>query len=214
MEFVILIILAYLTGSIPFGLLLAMMHKVDLRSIGSGNIGATNVSRALGKNWAYLCFLLDCLKGLVPMLIAGMLIDDITISKLSLWLCVGCAAILGHVFPIYLKFKGGKGMSTCLGVILGLFPYYTIPGAIAFAVWAICVRIWKYVSLGSMIAAISFPITLTTAFFIRPDWHFHDLWPLFVVAIGIPILIIIRHIENIKRLIDGTESKVLQKNNS
>ncbi|MCK5565725.1 MAG: glycerol-3-phosphate 1-O-acyltransferase PlsY [Planctomycetes bacterium] len=211
MEFVILIILAYLTGSIPFGLLLAMMHKVDLRSIGSGNIGATNVSRALGRNWAYLCFLLDCLKGLVPMLIAGMLIDNITIAKLSVWLCVGCAAILGHIFPIYIKFKGGKGMSTCLGVILGLFPYYTIPGVIAFAVWAICVLLWKYVSLASMIAAASFPITLTTAFFIQPDWHFKDLWPLFVVAIAIPVLIVVRHVENIKRLLEGSESKVLQK---
>ncbi len=211
MEFIILILLAYLIGSIPFGLLLAMAHKVDLRNIGSGNIGATNVSRALGKKWAYLCFLLDCLKGLVPMLLAGMLIDDITIAKLSLWLCVGCAAIFGHVFPIYIKFKGGKGMSTCLGVILGLFPYYTIPGVIAFAVWAVCVLLWKYVSLASMIAAASFPITLTTAFFIRPDWHFHDLWPLFVVAIGIPVLIVVRHVENIKRLLEGSESKVLQK---
>ncbi len=211
MELIILILLAYLTGSIPFGLLLAMAHKVDLRSIGSGNIGATNVSRALGKKWAYLCFLLDCLKGLVPMLIAGMLIDDITIARLSLWLCVGCAAIFGHIFPIYIKFKGGKGMSTCLGVILGLFPYYTIPGVIAFAIWVICVLIWKYVSLASMIAAASFPITLTTAFFIRPDWHFHDLWPLFVVAIGVPILIVVRHVENIKRLLEGSESKVLQK---
>lgn len=211
MDFVLLMILAYLTGSIPFGLLLAMMHKVDLRSIGSGNIGATNVSRALGKNWAYLCFLLDCLKGLVPMLIAGMLIDEITIAKLSLWLCVGCAAILGHIFPIYLKFKGGKGMSTCLGVILGLFPYYTIAGLIAFGVWASCVLIWKYVSLASMIAAVSFPITLMIFFFIRPDWHFHDLWPLFVVAITLPVLIVVRHVENIKRLLEGSESKVLQK---
>ena len=211
LDFLALIILSYLTGSIPFGLLITMAHGIDLRNIGSGNIGATNVSRALGKKWAYLCFLLDCLKGFVPMLIAGLLIEDITIMKLSLWLGVGCAAILGHVFPIYLNFKGGKGMSTCLGVILGLYPYYTIPGLIAFAVWAVCVLIWKYISLASMIAALSFPLTLTIAFIISPQWHFRCLWPLFIVAVAIPILIVIRHIENIMRLLNGSENKVMQK---
>jgi acyl phosphate:glycerol-3-phosphate acyltransferase len=211
MTFLILIILSYLTGSIPFGLLMTMAHGMDLRSIGSGNIGATNVSRALGKKWAYFCFLLDCLKGFLPMLIAGLLIDDITVVKLSLWLCVGCAAILGHIFPVYLNFKGGKGMSTCLGVILGLYPYYTIPGLIAFAVWGVCVFIWRYVSLASMIAAASFPLTLSIAFIISPQWHFKCLWPLFIVAVAIPILIVIRHVENIMRLLNGTENKVMQK---
>ncbi|MBN1457873.1 MAG: glycerol-3-phosphate 1-O-acyltransferase PlsY [Sedimentisphaerales bacterium] len=211
MDFLALIILSYLTGSIPFGLLMTMAHGIDLRNIGSGNIGATNVSRALGKRWAYCCFLLDCLKGFVPMFIAGLLIKDITVIKLSLWLGVGCAAILGHIFPIYLNFKGGKGMSTCLGVILGLYPYYTIPGLIAFAVWGICVLIWRYISLASMIAAVSFPLTLTIAFIVSPQWHFKDLWPLFIVAIAVPILIVVRHVENITRLLDGSENKVMQK---
>jgi glycerol-3-phosphate acyltransferase PlsY len=207
--FVLVIITAYLLGSIPFGLIIARAHGKDLRSIGSGNIGATNVARALGRRWAYLCFLLDMLKGLVPMLLVSRLSS--LIPRPSLWLAVGCAAILGHIFPIYLKFKGGKGVATSLGVAIGLWPYYTVCALFAGAIWILTVLIWRYVSLASIIASIAFPIILIIAIIIRPSWEFVSLWPLLIAATAIPLMVIIRHRENIKRLIAGTESKILNK---
>ena len=210
--FALAIIAAYLLGSVPFGVIIAGAHGKNLRSIGSGNIGATNVSRALGRRWAYLCFLLDVLKGLVPMLVAGTLIEvpSPTPGLLSLWLAVGCAAILGHIFPIYLKFKGGKGVATSLGVALGLWPYYTICATVAFAIWAAAVLLWRYISLASIAASIAFPVALILAIVLTPAWNFANLWPLLAAAIAIPIMVIVRHRENIKRLIARTESKVLK----
>lgn len=210
--FALAIIAAYLLGSVPFGVIIARAHGKNLRSIGSGNIGATNVSRALDRRWAYLCFLLDLLKGLVPMLVAGILIKvpNPTLSLLSLWLAVGCAAILGHIFPIYLKFRGGKGVATSLGVALGLWPYYTICATLAFAVWAAVVLLWRYISLASIAASITFPVTLILAMVLTPEWSLANLWPLLAAAIAIPVMVIVRHRENIKRLIAGTESKVLK----
>jgi len=213
MIFPILIIGAYLLGSIPFGLIIAAAHGKDLRSIGSRNIGATNVARALGRKWAYFCFVLDVLKGTAPMLFARFLteVSNPTPGSVSLWLVVGCAAILGHIFPIYLKFKGGKGVATSFGVALGLWPYYTICAAIAIAIWAAVVLIWRYISLASMAAAITFPIALILAIVLTPSWSFSILWPLLIAAIAIPVMVIVRHRENIKRLIAGTESKVFSK---
>ncbi len=210
---------AYLLGSIPFGLLIAKAHGKDLRTIGSGNIGATNVSRALGRKWAYTCFTLDMLKGLVPMLAASMLISrysmlgenpesSIQPVVLFLWLAVGCAAILGHIFPVYLKFKGGKGVATSFGVALGVWPYYTIAAAFAGAVWVAAVLTWRYVSLASIVAAITFPLVLIAAILLTPAWSFAALWPLLLAAIAIPLMVIIRHRENVKRLLAGTESKI------
>jgi len=213
MTFPILIIGAYLLGSIPFGLIIAAAHGKDLRSIGSRNIGATNVARALGRKWAYFCFVLDALKGAAPMLFARFLTEvaNPTPGLVSLWLVVGCAAILGHIFPIYLKFKGGKGVATSFGVALGLWPYYTICAAIAIAIWAAVVLIWRYISLASMAASIAFPIALILAIVLTPSWSFSILWPLLIAAIAIPVMVIVRHRENIKRLIAGTESKVFSK---
>ena len=206
--FIPAIIGAYLLGSIPFGLLIAKAHGKDLRSIGSGNIGATNVSRALGRKWAYICFVLDVLKGMVPMLVIIFIAKPAEIFMLLLWLVVGCAAIIGHIFPIYLKFKGGKGVATSFGVALGLWPYYTICALIAITIWVVVVLIWRYVSLASIIGSVSFPVVLILAIILRPDWDLFSLWPLLVAATAIPLLVIIRHRENIKRLLAGTESKI------
>jgi len=215
MRFIILIIGSYLLGSIPFGLLIARAHGKDLRSIGSGNIGATNVSRALGRKWAYLCFLLDVLKGLLPMMATLYLAGPLSthsqsekVVQLWLWLAVGCAAILGHIFPIYLRLKGGKGVATSFGVALGLWPYYTICASFAIATWAVVVMIWRYVSLASIAASVTFPLVLTLAIILSPGWDFVSLWPLLIAATAIPLMVIIRHRENIKRLIAGTESKI------
>jgi len=206
---------AYLLGSIPFGLLIAKAHGKDLRSIGSGNIGATNVSRALGRKWAYVCFSLDVLKGLLPMLVTRFWILDRQRAAsiehpalLFLWLAVGCAAILGHIFPLYLKFKGGKGVATSFGVALGLWPYYTIAAGVAGLVWVATVLTWRYVSLASIAGAVTFPAVLIAAICLTPAWTFAALWPLPVAAIAIPLMVIIRHRENVKRLLAGTESKI------
>ena len=219
--FIPAIIGAYLLGSIPFGLLIAWVHGRDLRSIGSGNIGATNVARALGRKWAYICFALDVLKGLVPMLAVLPLTTSLSAQSqtektivLFLWLAVGCAAILGHIFPVYLKFKGGKGVSTSFGVALGLWPYYTICALIAIAVWAVVVFIWRYVSLASVTASVAFPLALIVSIALRPGWEIAHLWPLVIAATAIPLMVIIRHRENIKRLLSGTESKIHQKKNT
>ncbi|MBA7506052.1 Glycerol-3-phosphate acyltransferase [subsurface metagenome] len=213
--FVPAVIGAYLLGSIPFGLLIAKAHGKDLRSIGSGNIGATNVSRALGRKWAYICFVLDVLKGMVPMLTTLSLAKPLSTQSQSekvillwLWLAVGCAAILGHIFPIYVKFRGGKGVATSFGVALGLWPYYTICASFAIAIWVVVVLIWRYVSLASIGASVTFPLVLILAIILKPGWDFVSLWPLLIAATAIPLMVIIRHRENIKRLLAGTESKI------
>jgi glycerol-3-phosphate acyltransferase PlsY len=208
------IIAAYLLGSIPFGLLIAKAHGKDLRSIGSGNIGATNVSRALGRKWAYSCFVLDVLKGLIPMLVTMLIAEPDSVRTLWLWLAVGCSAILGHIFPIYLKFKGGKGVATSFGVALGLWPYYTMCVLLAAAVWVVVVLIWRYVSLASIAASVTFPLVFIAAVIFMPGWNFVSLWPVLITAVAIPIMVIIRHRENIKRLLAGTESKILKGKNS
>ena len=209
MVLVILIIGAYLLGSIPFGLIIAKVHGKDLRSIGSGNIGATNVSRALGKKWACCCFVLDVFKGLLPMLVGAFILPyPPSITELFLWLAVGCASVLGHIFPIYVNFRGGKGVATSFGIALGLWPYYTICAAIAIAVWAVVVLLWRYISLASIVASIAFPIILILAIDLIPGWSFADLWPLLTTATAIPVMVIVRHRENIKRLIAGTESQI------
>ena len=209
MNFGILIAIAYLLGSIPFGLIIAKAHGSDLRSIGSGNIGATNLARALGKKWACFCFALDAAKGLAPMLAAAKLIDSApTTIELFLWLAVGSAAVLGHIFPIYIRFKGGKGVATSFGVALGLWPYYTICAAAAFLIWVVVVLLWRYISLASIAASVTFPITLILAISLTPAWHFASLWPILITAIAIPLMVVVRHRENIKRIIAGTESKI------
>lgn len=213
--FVPAIAVAYLVGAIPFAQIIARAHGKDLRTIGSGNIGATNLARACGRTWGYACFALDVLKGLVPTaaarVVAGRLFEDVTTvgpAFLALWLAVGVAAILGHVFPVYLKFKGGKGVSTSFGVGLGLWPYFTVGALVALLVWLLCAAIWRYVSLASICAAVSFPITLAIAIATAKSWNLANLWPLLIAAIAIPLLVIVLHRKNIQRLLTGTESKI------
>ena len=203
---------SYLLGAVPFGLLIAGSHGIDLRKIGSGNIGATNLARALGKKWAYFCFVLDFAKGLLPVAAAGFLLNDIQ-GATGLWarLAVGCAAVIGHIFPVYLRFKGGKGVATSFGVAIGLWPYYTLCAAVVLFVWIIVLLIWRYISLASLAASVAFPIVLVLAVTLNPGWEIATLWPLLIVAIFIPVLVFIRHRENISRLLAGTENKVFQK---
>lgn len=206
----------YLLGSVPFGLIIAKAHGKDLRAVGSGNIGATNVARALGRKWAYLCFVLDVAKGLIPMLATMPLTTGTStdsqgeaLLRLVLWLAVGCAAILGHIFPVWVKFKGGKGVATSLGVVLGLWPYYTLPGLAAFAVWGAFALIWRYVSLASIAAAVSFPLCLAGLIATVQGWQLQQLWPLLTAAVVLSGVVVLRHRANIARLLAGTEHKIL-----
>lgn len=214
--FTIGMVIAYLLGAVPFGLLIARAHGTDLRSIGSGNIGATNVARALGRKWGYVCFGLDVLKGLVPTVGVRIVVGNMASMEalptdpgfLALWLAVGVAAIVGHVFPVYLRFRGGKGVATSFGVALGLWPYFTVCALIALFVWVAVVLKWRYVSLASICGSVAFPAALVLATLALPSWRSSRIWPLLVVAAAIPILVIVRHRENVKRLLAGTESKI------
>ena len=150
---------------------------------------------------------------LVPLL--GLVNQEAGPGLLALWLLVGCAAVLGHVFPIYLKFKGGKGVATSLGIVLGLWPYYTLCGIGVFAIWGVTLLIWRTVSLSSILAAISFPVLLLLSILIfDAPWNLVQLWPLVLVAVLMASLLVIRHTENIKRLLNGSESKIMQVKNS
>jgi glycerol-3-phosphate acyltransferase PlsY len=206
-------VISYFVGSISFALVIARAKGKDLREIGSGNLGATNLARACGKKWAYICFALDVLKGFVPSFVARFFVisGSVTLAALALWLAVGVAAIFGHIFPFYLKFKGGKGVATSFGVVLGIWPYYTIPGLIVFVLWAIIVLIWRYISLGSIIAAAVFPLVMIALTVSLKDWYFNVLWPLILTAAILCSLVIILHRTNIKRLFAGTEHKIFQR---
>ncbi|HTL27987.1 MAG TPA: glycerol-3-phosphate 1-O-acyltransferase PlsY [Tepidisphaeraceae bacterium] len=216
--FLILIPMAYLIGSIPFGLLVGFAKGIDVRAGGSGNIGATNVGRQLGKKYFFYVFFLDMLKSLVPMAIASAVVHhfwadprDVPLYIYVLWLCVGFAAVMGHMFSVFLKFKGGKGVATSAGVMLGLWPYFTLPGFLAILVFIVVFFATRYVSLGSMIGACSFPIFYTIVGTLRGWSPLHKQLPLLLFSILIAAMIVYKHRTNIQRLLAGTENRFVKK---
>ena len=206
--FSLLPLVGYLAGSIPFGVIIAKLHGKDLRSNGSGNVGATNVGRVVGRKWGYICFLLDVLKGTVPTAVGGWLIgvyENVpTLMQQGAWLSVGAGCIFGHVFNIWLKFRGGKGVATSLGVLLGIFPYFTYPGLCTFALWIIVTLVTRYVSVGSIVAAAAF----FPAFVIINFGKVNQLKLLGIFSVVMALLIIIKHTGNIRRLLQGSENKI------
>ena len=188
----VILILSYLLGAIPNGLIFGkLIWKKDLRNFGSGNIGATNAWRVIGKPAGLLIFALDFLKGLLSVFIAKDFLGEPLVMILA-----GLCAIIGHSFNIFLQFHGGKGVATGLGVIAMLIPEVT---AIVFLIWLVIVFITRYVSLGSIVAAIFVP--LLAIFFDEPT-EFVMLGALAAVFITI------RHKENIARLSRGDENKI------
>lgn len=183
------LIFGYLLGSIPFGLLLTRAAGLgDVRKIGSGNIGATNVLRTGNKGLAAATLLLDALKGTAAVLIAGHFAPEFALAA-------GFGALLGHLFPVWLGFKGGKGVATYLGVLLGL----AWQGALVFAVvWLAMAFLFRYSSLAALTAAVAVPISL---FFLSTP----QIAGLFAVM---SLIVIARHHENISRLLAGTEGRI------
>lgn len=191
MDWTELLLAAYLIGSIPTGLILGkLIWKKDLRQFGSHNIGATNAWRVLGRKAGILVFILDFIKGQLGVLLGGCLI-----GVPGAMVAGGLLAMLGHMFPIFLGFKGGKGVATGLGVIAALMPKVT---AIVVVVWLVLFLLTRYVSVASITAAALAPIL--AAFFNEPTIYF-----LFVLIAA--IFIVFRHRENIKRLKAGRENR-------
>jgi glycerol-3-phosphate acyltransferase PlsY len=196
-------------GCLPSGVLIARAHNVDLRTTGSGNVGATNVGRVLGRKWGLLCFVLDVAKGFAPAFVAAVMFagqqgQTPSPAVQGGWLLTGLGAIAGHIFNPLLRFRGGKGVATALGVVLGIWPYLTLTGLAAFGVWIAVVLISRYVSLASIVAALAF-VPLLIVMHLR-TWLM--LWPLIIFAAAMVALIIIRHRGNIARLLNGTENKI------
>ena len=208
-------LVAYLTGSIPFGVLIARSRGIDIRAHGSGNIGATNVLRIVGKPWGILCVVLDVLKGLLPSLAAGVLLTGLsgkaapTLAQQLSWVLVALAAICGHVFSVWLKFRGGKGVATGFGVVAGIWPFFTVAGLAGLGVWIVVTRVSRYVSVGSMMAALSLGPLFVAWNWMMLGWTaVIDLWPLGAMALVMALLIVVRHRSNIAKLLAGTEGRI------
>lgn len=189
------VVACYLIGSIPVAYILVKLIKgIDVRDIGSGNVGATNASRALG-TWAFFVVLvLDCLKGYLPVSLLLAYCYSSSVSP-DFALLGALAVVLGHAFPLYLNFKGGKGVATGLGVFLALAIQPVLIGIIVFIV---SLAIWRMVSLGSILAAIAISVSV----FFLSDWH--ELWYFTWI---IALFVIIKHRSNINRIFSGTENK-------
>ena len=202
---------AYVIGSTPCGFLIAKFRGVDIRKAGSGNVGATNVARVVGRGWGYLCFVCDVAKGFVPAAAVTWLTTCAQVrpgvyEQLS-WLLVATAAICGHVFSFWLKFRGGKGVATALGAVLGIFPYFTYAGLAALGVWLVVTLISRYVSVGSIVAAVAF-VPLMVAFNWLGGREPGQIWLLLLFSAVMVAMIVLRHGGNIRRLLGGTESKI------
>lgn len=234
-------LLAFLMGSIPFGLLIARSQGIDIRQHGSGNIGATNVLRVLGKKFGIPCLLLDALKGFIPIVIALSLVRvagkdaGLAIPFLKPWslelasdqrftgqlvhVLTGLMAILGHNYSPWVGFKGGKGIATSAGVLLGLFPFFGV--MLLLVIWALLFLTTRYVSVASMGAAAALPLlTHIGARFhhVDNDKSLPTLWeagtwnkPLFALSVAIAVMAIWKHRSNIQRLLNGTENRFVPK---
>ncbi len=207
-----LMLVAYLCGSIPFGLLVVRaVSGIDLRKVGSGNIGATNVGRAVGKKWALIVLFMDALKGAMPTFAGPWLAQQFgaELSPTTAQVMAGSAAIIGHMFPVWLGFRGGKGVATGLGVIAVVSPPATLAAIMAFAITFGLTRI---VSLSSLVAAITFGGTQLA--FLLPEPLKEDHRVLAGFASAVPLLVVVRHLGNIARLLRGEEQayKLAEKN--
>ena len=188
------LVLSYLIGAIPFALLIARTQGVDIRAVGSGNVGATNVYRSVGKSWGVLTFIADVLKGVFTAAALPALLPEAG-HVANIGLLFGCAAVVGHNWPVYLRFAGGKGVATSAGVLLGVAPGSMGIGVVA---WLLILAISRYVSLASIGAAL---VILATGW-----WLYGADNPTLVIVLTVMALVVVgRHHSNIRRLLAGTE---------
>ncbi len=212
-----ILLASYLLGSIPCGLLISQSQGLDIREHGSRNIGATNVWRVMGKKWGLLAFVGDTAKGWLAVLLGMWLAARWSVTLdlphghilppdfAGITAALGC--ILGHTFPVWLRFKGGKGVATSLGVILGMMP---LAALIDFAIWAVVFKVSRYVSLASIVAAGALPVAVIGLMFFGPaqGWGAVHGWGNFYFAVAAAALVIKRHTANLQRLRAGTELRV------
>ena len=199
-------VIAYLIGAVPWGFVIGKFKGVDIREHGSGNVGATNVLRTLGKKLGILCFFLDFMKGFLPVLTVILLIryKIVDISDIAV-VTASFATVFGHMWPVYLKFKGGKGVSTMAGLLLAIAPLSLISGGL---MWALIFYSSRYVSLASLTAALFLP--LSAYFFSKMEIYSLSV-TLQLMLLIMALLVVIRHLGNIKRLLSGTENKFEKK---
>ena len=213
---------SFAAGSIPFGPIVARARGVDLRTVGSGNIGATNVGRALGWKWGVLVYALDAAKGAAPALAAGAWAgvlgkapDEVARADMWWWLMLPIAAVMGHMFSPFVGFRGGKGVATGSGAMLAVYPVLTGPLVIAIGLWALLLAVTRYMSIASMAAAVSIPLTITAIAVLRSgagtaDGELpiaHSL-PAIAVTSAVALLVVLKHRPNIERLLAGTENRL------
>jgi len=205
----------YLVGSIPVGLILGRLRGIDLRERGSGNIGATNAMRVLGRRVGIACLVLDVLKGLAPTLLAGWLTGslgraDLPAQQAWAWLGVAASPVVGHIFPLWLRFRGGKGVATGLGSVLGVFPQLTIPALLATGTWLLAAKRTRYVGVSSCLAGLSVPVwaAIGAAVWMDNDDPWRRAAP-FLIATGLlAALVLWRHRGNLIRTMRGVEPRI------
>ncbi len=212
----------YLLGSIPFGVLIARGRGIDIRSQGSKNIGATNVGRVLGRKWGLLCFALDLSKSAVPVVISGLVSGLYAREPMEsgtewwLWMAVAMACLMGHMFSLFLRGGGGKGVATAFGSLLAMWPIMTIAALIAFIVWILTVLTTRMISLASVMAACVIPFAVIIQILIdsRLDEdrslgeYVQQTSAPIVVSLALAALVIWKHRGNLARIRAGTESRI------
>jgi glycerol-3-phosphate acyltransferase PlsY len=198
---VVSITIGYFLGSIPAGYIAGRIAGIDIRKQGSGNIGATNVTRTLGKRYGYPVFGFDLLKGVMAVVVAGSLAagSSESTSPQALAILAGVACVVGHSFPVWLGFRGGKGVATSIGVVLGLMPGAAV---IVLIIWGLTFQLGRYVSVASLAAAIALPIVVAVTYARQPGGV-----TLLYFSFALMALIILRHRANISRLIRGSEPR-------
>ena len=195
---------SYLFGSIPWGFIIGKLNGVDVRQEGSKNIGATNVTRCVGKKAGKLCFALDFLKGALPVLAAQYFFRDSRNIFEYVVIAALFASVIGHMFPVFLKFHGGKGVSTAAGAVMALAP---LPLLVALLVWVVVFLVSRYVSLASIAAAAVLPIVAWILYLVKFGSELSRTPSVLIFLTIIALLAILRHHSNIQRLLNGTENR-------
>lgn len=201
-------VVGYLCGSVPFGYLIGKFNGIDIRRHGSCNIGATNVTRVLGKGWGRACFVCDFLKGYLPVLAAAaMAVHSGTRGGEWVPILTAAGCVCGHMFSVFLNFSGGKGVATSIGALLALAPVAILA---AVMVWLVVFFVTRYVSLASISAAIMMPLNALMLNIVGKAWC-HSSWPVLLLLAVVALLIVVRHHGNIQRLMAGTEHRFTKK---